>query len=1347
MAVTNYDTGWHDANGITYDYYGSSGAYWNSLAKARVNDNSGAYCTINKYYKSSYLLPFDYRLNVPANAQITGIQIRINKHKYSGSGSVRDNLVVLRIGGYHKLNAVSRNVAGGTFDGTYRWYTYGSQHDMLGAKLTPAIVNNGGFGIGYRAIGGSGSNAGVAIDDIQIKVFYAIVTDDAEPAKPDDPTRPPEIPNNTKVTGWYYPSTVIQNPTRYIGGTLPTETFWTDPSVIQNNTDVTKHAYSSLDYADVNITPSLKASGYGFTILAGSQIVGADVAITKQERALISYITPNQDMCCNDGTLTGFNAYHSGTLSVVSSRHFYGAHSLGIVTTTADIGGTYVNSSAGINNGGTPPGYAQAILQGSGTVRLELRQYSSGGTLQYTGYSNYITLSNTTWQHIDVVCPPLANLDHMQLLIYTQSATASTIYVGRLKLGTLRAPTTSTIIDKDVQLVLNDTLLGSNASKTTVWGASQIVTHYGSVSDKLGATITSDDVNSSGFGVTFEAYHNGSVTNQAMVWVSVIAMRLYYVPNRVSITPISVDSVTCGYKYRNELPPGVADGGDVNQSTVGLSALPIAHPPTITVSSDWCVNGGYSYKVQCPGSYALEGFYTSALKFRPKTEYTVGIPVKGIAGTRISVDIWETSKPTGANWNRIGINTLTLTGGDDDIIEAHFTPSAQSINTFIEVYHADTSTTIFYVDSIITELGDSLDPYIMGGTSDYKQILSFSQAPTEYIPESVGGIKFDSIPNQYKSQLGYIGLIDVDRGHHYESVSRKNTLVMEQTSGAVNYGKSGEITDDVPLTINLPQNRIKTLEGMVDLQGIVPINTVISLPDNDPYAHRGYAIITGLKHTRVNGGRSLCNIDTQYVTKDLQNPLTVDYSINTTPPIDANILANKLNSIFYLDDVIGNIDDIKSYMTLNGSKDFDTFSNTGNSVLLNQNNMLWYSTNATVTAPYVFSTKFSLSNSTSQSTGRVYTAMYNTDLSKFIGIAVSNSDIYMYNTLGTQTYTQTIDADTFEITLTVDINNYLTITINATKTSTGVISTYTIPGGLINTTDPLRGVVYGYNTTTTPLNYTLYKVNLSKYLFTDNIDTAIRNIIHIPEAIKTNIPYDFIRITGEGKLYSYINPNREILFNIDPSTFFDSSVRLLDESGTQILSPDMTFNNSKVVTLENGVLRIEFDLNNKKVKLYGFNYGWVYVGTLSFDNMFHIKALNITMDSISIQVGETQWTLKRGKPFVTVSHPYDDFIIDDNLSKFWHDNGSNIGIEEIIDNSNKPILLNGLFYCLLWDVNNSIGLQIIRPKSDNINTKLINKSSETGIGWYNLTPNSNEKHSDIALEYLAKSSQDVTVYI
>lgn len=709
------------------------------------------------------------------------------------------------------------------------------------------------------------------------------------------------------------------------------------------------------------------------------------------------------------------------------------------------------------------------------------------------------------------------------------------------------------------------------------------------------------------------------------------------------------------------------------------------------------------------------------------------------------------------------VDTYIQYGGWNDIWGNKLTSDTMNdVDTnFIHVWmNTDSTTRIVNVQLIKTRWVYAKSPQVDTYISNLNPLIidtnvgSVHQAATKY-DFSVNPLKLNKRAIAIQQDTGFIGIVPTDRGHEYPDVERTNDLTVETVSGASNYSKKGVITEKKPLKISIPAQYIKALEGYVDMDEILPVNTVTGMDDNDPYVHRGYIIIDSIKHSRTNGLRSSVELGATYVSKDLKAPLMADYLIRTDPPIDYDIATNLYTSVLYLP--IEQIQYLLNYCTTShtGSPDI-TGDDTGLSIYCEINELarlyptlISYSNNCILSANFTFTKPTGtyeiqiglIDNSNSHIVGTLSVGNGNITLITYENDGSTIKQQYTYpitvatgiNYLEMELYSD-IDGNIYgEVGITNDSGSYMTVTeiLNMTyATSNSLKSRLRITGGTA-----------GFTVLNTYLDFA---TNLFGIV---NDEDNVRNVITIPKPDSVNIPYDFIRNTATGQLYCYLNPIRDIIFNANPNTFYMGDSKLI-VNGSQITSADMAIDcTNDDVILENDVIRLVFDTTAKTISIYGFYYGWIFGGVLSLDNMYHIKAKNVSFESITLVIGETEWTIRRGQPFIYVKHQYDDLGIVTVFSKVWHDNGSGIGIEESISPANMPITINDIFYCNLYNTTGDLGLQIFRSDGGDIQANLIPASNETGIGWYAKSETTHESHSSKALEWLAKPVSNIQVYI
>lgn len=705
-------------------------------------------------------------------------------------------------------------------------------------------------------------------------------------------------------------------------------------------------------------------------------------------------------------------------------------------------------------------------------------------------------------------------------------------------------------------------------------------------------------------------------------------------------------------------------------------------------------------------------------------------------------------------------DTYFLYGGWNDNWDSELTASniiAGNSDISIVFRNEDTVTRSVYYKWLKYRLLYTIQPQIETYIPNLNPLIldtnvgSVYQAATKY-DFSVNPLKLNKRSISIQQDTGFIGIVPTDRGHEYPDVERTNDLTVETVSGASNYSKKGVITEKKPLKISILAQYIKALEGYVDMDEILPVNTVTGMDDNDPYIHRGYIIIDSIKHSRTNALRSSVELGATYVSKDLKAPLMADYLIRTDPPIDYDIATNLYTSVLYLP-----IDQIQYLLN------YCTTSHTGVPTITGDDNGLSIQCGAGVIAKFT-SNNVSNSNSCIFSTNITFTkpsGAYEVQLGLIDNVKnlivgalfLSSNNIVLktYESDGSTTkqiftYPATVATGTnyLEMYLYSDIDGNIYGEVGITNDSGSYMTVTDSLNMTYATSKSLKSRLRISESFSVVTTYLDFATNLFGIV---NDEDSVRNVITIPKPDSVNLPYDFIRNTASGQLYCYLNPIRDIIFNTNPNTFYMGDAKLT-VNGSQITSADMAIDctNDEVI-LENDVIRLVFDTTTKTVSVYGFFYGWIFGGVFSLDNMYHIKAKNVSFESITLVIGETEWNIRRGQPFVYVKHPYDDLGIVTLFGKVWHDNGSGIGIEENISAGSMPITINDIFYCNLYNTNGDLGLQIFRSDGEDIQANLIPASNETGIGWYAKSETTHESHSSRALEWLAKPVSSIQVYI
>lgn len=161
-------TGFNSPGTLADDNAIGTVAWSNPSNAASSNDSYATYTEAGTSGTSHYLKATNFSFNVPVQAVITGVEVKIEKSKTDHNW--RDNTVKLVVAG----SVVGSNKAtADDYSASDTVVTYGSGGDLWGVNLSPGAVNASNFGVVLATdkTAGAGSES-ARVDHIQISVHY-----------------------------------------------------------------------------------------------------------------------------------------------------------------------------------------------------------------------------------------------------------------------------------------------------------------------------------------------------------------------------------------------------------------------------------------------------------------------------------------------------------------------------------------------------------------------------------------------------------------------------------------------------------------------------------------------------------------------------------------------------------------------------------------------------------------------------------------------------------------------------------------------------------------------------------------------------------------------------------------------------------------------------------------------------------------------------------------------------------------------------------------------------------------------------------------------------------------------
>ena len=137
--------------------------------------------------------------------------------------------------------------------------------------------------------------------------------------------------------------------------------------------------------------------------------------------------------------------------------------------------------------------------------------------------------------------------------------------------------------------------------------------------------------------------------------------------------------------------------------------------------------------------------------------------------------------------------------------------------------------------------------------------------------------KKDLMEIEIEEQIAYIGVVPLSRCHKADvTASSTNSLIENRYLNRAYYGKKGDYSEDIKMTLRIAWYDVATLQGLCEMDKPIPIDTIPHFPDGDPLNHRGWAEIyevTNIK--KINDLYYECDVGVKYLSHDILTRFTI----------------------------------------------------------------------------------------------------------------------------------------------------------------------------------------------------------------------------------------------------------------------------------------------------------------------------------------------------------------------------------------------------------------------------------------------------------------------------------------
>lgn len=580
---------------------------------------------------------------------------------------------------------------------------------------------------------------------------------------------------------------------------------------------------------------------------------------------------------------------------------------------------------------------------------------------------------------------------------------------------------------------------------------------------------------------------------------------------------------------------------------------------------------------------------------------------------------------------------------------------------------------------------------------------------------------------------GYIGPIRLEDRVH-SSKNLKNTTsndgIEDIYKNRGNMGKKGNYSEDIPLVIRLPPEDAVTMQGLVELDEPIPINTCIRCKDADPLNHRGYAGITKCVISKINSGLYECDVTLKYLTRNLNPPIYLKrlsqinkYNLKPQYPMELMNTSMALSEYFNIGLLNTTLNSKTASITGLGS-----FILTGKTI---------------VSTPATF--QYSWNSSTILGVQRIIRLINDSDetLMEYIVEGDSNGEyatLTVYKEGGAVTTHHDIDigSATFATVTHMTINENI-----VTILEEGATGVEFFQDGVQLEDDNYRLQVEIRHKTSTNSSTTVdFNIDETHLLTTEKAYYVNQIVSSFPIQDKL---LQYSRDAEDGVLYYYQHDETVAKYYTQPFNIYKGGVNVTTLAGASLLN-----NRYQVdpICLTNGLVKLVFSFSLRTIGIYFYDAlsqdKWVLVAITRLINMENIKVAYLTQDKGTMSVGGTEWTLWKGRYFVDISHPEQDIYFIEPMDTAWHDNGSGVGTE-VSPSEDTVVALNNLYYLLLYNQSDAYGLQLIRPDYASISPGKIPKNSKTVIVPYKKDAKEVNQPGRLAVEWLNMYEQKIEI--
>ena len=764
----------------------------------------------------------------------------------------------------------------------------------------------------------------------------------------------------------------------------------------------------------------------------------------------------------------------------------------------------------------------------------------------------------------------------------------------------------------------------------------------------------------------------------------------------------------CGFTHHSYLNYGVDGGYDnIRLSTVGTVKQNVKSYMLVAIE-------GYSSDSTATYVFDTDNVMGMRVVDWDVSDETPNVSIKEISNDKKSITL---NVPTHERFTAYLLVTFVPYGFGETDLTIYSDDTHQTKTLTIDIVEG----LVFHVTSDLNKKDTDEIMYLYCPTNKVVvqtgRVLSDIESGTSILPFRADPV--DSLMTQSDikmhlnklEDLDYIGCVPLEQTHFDPKSTYKDTLLNTNYKNKRYMGKKLASDEDITLNVRLHPKDVTTIQGLIDMDKPIPINANHRCFEGDSLNHRGWCEIYAIKteQTGNNPHWYKCDIDVKYLTHNLNTRLAIERGNKVSDYPLSDVMYSRLNygdTLSLPSDATNLTDDdfffkIATDGTYEYIEDVDpSFANIFN---LNNGEHLALTSRdklANMTRIGMEWSSVLLDEIKENNISRII-KLVDTDGNSVFEYEYTNFE-FSYDTSNN---VNNINADVVFRIRTVtgweNINDNINLRMLLHDSSTGVtVSADTSSVGSVNAqrlygstlhfeleNNKLKVIDEGFNGREVHTENAIELMDGDYYFVTEwknnNSDaetddvTAYMNF-SVEETMITSdfatkyskcvtSPFPvakkhmlFTRDGEEGTLYYYEDDGEEFSYLIEPYYIYQNGTDLKSSDGTSIFNLNYGY---EIVYIQNGLVRMGFNRINGEVYLAKYDpKSNIYITTHNFrlEKYSDINTRSISDDKIEIQASDTIFTIWRGHPYIMITHPTEDILIDTRFNRVWAEGvGSN----------------------------------------------------------------------------------------